>query len=170
MHLTRQSINQFTCAHQFRFNRCGRVGKNPALCLPCASFRCNAGWCSIFITPTWPALKQQNCDSIFQSPGVKSPFISRPVIKVVFTMPPGYRMHSAQARILKEENTYISANAVYLDKMIEIRSSQQLCTTSLSNSLQAVVIKPSILHKLWHRYLDLGLDGLQPSGYHYIED
>ena len=83
MHLTRQSINQFTCAHQFRFNRCGRVGKNPALCLPCASFRCNAGWCSIFITPTWPALKQQNCDSIFQSPGVKSPFISRPVIKVV---------------------------------------------------------------------------------------
>ena len=144
MHLTRQSINQFTCAHQFRFNRCGRVGKNPALCLPCASFRCNAGWCSIFITPTWPALKQQNCDSIFQSPGVKSPFISRPVIKVVFTMPPGYRMHSAQARILREGNTYISANAVYLDKMIEIRSSQQLCTTSLSNSLQAVVIKPSI--------------------------
>ena len=61
----------------------------------------------LFLSPTWPALKQQNCDSIFQSPGVKSPFIGRPVIKVVFTMPPGYRMHSAQARMLRRRRTHI---------------------------------------------------------------
>ena len=56
---------------------------------------------------TWPALSNKNYIFILQSPGVKSSFISRPVIKVVFTMPPGYRMHSAQARMLKRRKTHI---------------------------------------------------------------